>query len=191
MITVTDTAAVKVKELLDAEGQPELALRVAVRPGGCSGFSYEMFFDGDVDAEDQTVEQAGSPSSSIRPARRCSSAPRSTTRTACSRPGFSITNPNASRTCGCGSSFGQIRIRSEASAPCRSAAGQRQLDRVAHLILSNTASRRHQIAGGVGDEQQRLEVEFVGLHRRGGLLQRVVGVDLGVDEGHLVAEVLP
>ena len=48
MITLTDTAAVKVKELLDAEGEPELALRVAVRPGGCSGFSYEMFFDGDV-----------------------------------------------------------------------------------------------------------------------------------------------
>ena len=39
MITLTDTAAVKVKELLDAEGDAELALRVAVRPGGCSGFS--------------------------------------------------------------------------------------------------------------------------------------------------------
>ena len=45
MITLSDTAAVKVKELIDAEGDPELALRVAVRPGGCSGMSYEMFFD--------------------------------------------------------------------------------------------------------------------------------------------------
>jgi iron-sulfur cluster assembly accessory protein len=53
VITVTDTAAVKVKELLEAEGDLELALRVAVRPGGCSGFSYEMFFDGDVAADDE------------------------------------------------------------------------------------------------------------------------------------------
>ena len=59
MITLTDTAAVKVKELLDAEGNPELALRVAVRPGGCSGFSYEMFFDGDVAADDEQAEFGG------------------------------------------------------------------------------------------------------------------------------------
>ena len=54
MITLTDTAAVKVKELLEAEGATDLALRVAVRPGGCSGFSYEMFFDGDI-AEDLSL----------------------------------------------------------------------------------------------------------------------------------------
>ncbi|MGA1522003.1 MAG: HesB/IscA family protein, partial [Ilumatobacteraceae bacterium] len=46
MITLTDNAAVKVRQLLEAEGASDLALRVAVRPGGCSGFSYEMFFDG-------------------------------------------------------------------------------------------------------------------------------------------------
>ena len=86
MITLTDTAAVKVKELLAAEGEPGLALRVAVRPGGCSGFSYEMFFDGDIEAEDQQLStMTASASSSILPAPRCSSAPRSTTRTACSR----------------------------------------------------------------------------------------------------------
>jgi iron-sulfur cluster assembly accessory protein len=55
MITLTDTAAVKVKQLLEAEGATELALRVAVRPGGCSGFSYEMYFDGDVASDDQTL----------------------------------------------------------------------------------------------------------------------------------------
>ena len=55
MITLTDSAATKVKELLDAEGAAELALRVAVRPGGCSGFSYEMFFDGDIAGDDQTA----------------------------------------------------------------------------------------------------------------------------------------
>jgi len=52
MITVTESAANKVKQLLEAEGATELALRVAVRPGGCSGFSYEMVFDCDVAADD-------------------------------------------------------------------------------------------------------------------------------------------
>ena len=59
MITLTDNAAAKVKELIDAEGDDELALRVAVRPGGCSGFSYEMFFDTDVADDDLTVEYGG------------------------------------------------------------------------------------------------------------------------------------
>ena len=54
MITLTDTAASKVKNLIDEEGDDSLALRVAVRPGGCSGFSYEMFFDTDV-ADDDNV----------------------------------------------------------------------------------------------------------------------------------------
>ena len=56
MITLTESAAVKVKELLAAEGADDLALRVAVRPGGCSGFSYEMFFDGDIAADDEQAE---------------------------------------------------------------------------------------------------------------------------------------
>ena len=52
MITLTDTAADKVAQLIEAEGDDALALRVAVRPGGCSGFSYEMFFDTETDPED-------------------------------------------------------------------------------------------------------------------------------------------
>ena len=59
MITITETAAVKVKQLLEVEGATDLALRVAVRPGGCSGFSYEMFFDGDVAADDETLTFGG------------------------------------------------------------------------------------------------------------------------------------
>ena len=70
VITLTDSAAVKVKELLAAEGADDLALRVAVRPGGCSGFSYEMFFDGDIAADDEQASfgpTAWSRSSSTRP----------------------------------------------------------------------------------------------------------------------------
>ncbi len=105
MITITDTAAVKVKQLLEAEGATDLALRVAVRPGGCSGFSYEMFFDGDVASDDETltfggvrvvVDQASSQllvGASLDYSDGLQDA------------GFKINNPNASRTCGCGSSF--------------------------------------------------------------------------------------
>ncbi len=50
MITLTDSAASKVKELLKSEDAADLALRVAVRPGGCSGYSYEMFFEPDIAA---------------------------------------------------------------------------------------------------------------------------------------------
>ncbi|MCL4166461.1 UNVERIFIED_CONTAM: hypothetical protein GTU68_021019, partial [Idotea baltica] len=52
MITLTDNATSKVRTLIEAEGDEALALRVAVRPGGCSGFAYEMFFDTDISAED-------------------------------------------------------------------------------------------------------------------------------------------
>ena len=105
MITVTDNAALKVKELLDAEGQPELALRVAVRPGGCSGFSYEMFFDGVIVAEDEQTVQGG-----VKVVVDAASAQMLVGATldykdGLQQAGFSITNPNASRTCGCGSSF--------------------------------------------------------------------------------------
>ena len=109
MITLTETAAVKVKELLDAEGADDLALRVAVRPGGCSGYSYEMFFDGDVAADDEQAavrpRLVGARSSSTRRPPSSSSGARSTTTTASTDAGFKITNPNATRTCGCGQSF--------------------------------------------------------------------------------------
>jgi iron-sulfur cluster assembly accessory protein len=59
LIALTDSAATKVKQLIDAEGDSSLALRVAVRPGGCSGFSYEMFFDTDVATDDLAAEFGG------------------------------------------------------------------------------------------------------------------------------------
>jgi len=105
MITLTDTAADKVKQLITAEGDDALALRVAVRPGGCSGFSYEMFFDSDVATDDLTVEKAG-----VRVIVDPSSAQLLTGATldykdGLDQSGFAITNPNAQRTCGCGQSF--------------------------------------------------------------------------------------
>jgi iron-sulfur cluster assembly accessory protein len=105
MITLTDQAAAKVKDLIEAEGEPDLALRVAVRPGGCSGFSYEMFFDTDVAGDDVTVEHGG-----VRVVVDPSSAQLLTGavldyKDGLQQAGFSINNPNAQRTCGCGQSF--------------------------------------------------------------------------------------
>jgi iron-sulfur cluster assembly protein/iron-sulfur cluster insertion protein len=106
MITLTDNAASKVKELLAAEGAADLALRVAVRPGGCSGFSYEMFFDGDIAADDEQATYGDAVKVVVDPA--SSQLLQGATldyKDGLDQSGFAITNPNASRTCGCGSSF--------------------------------------------------------------------------------------
>ena len=94
-----------VKDLIEAEGEPNLALRVAVRPGGCSGFSYEMFFDTDVAADDNLVDYSG-----VRVVVDASSAELLQGATldykdGLQGAGFAIENPNAQRSCGCGKSF--------------------------------------------------------------------------------------
>jgi iron-sulfur cluster assembly protein/iron-sulfur cluster insertion protein len=109
VITLTDTAAVKVKELLEAEGATDLALRVAVRPGGCSGFSYEMFFDGDFAADDEKAVfgPVDGPVQVVVDADSAQLLEGATLdyKDGLNQAGFAITNPNATRTCGCGSSF--------------------------------------------------------------------------------------
>lgn len=105
LMSVTDAASAKVKELIQAEGNEELALRVAVRPGGCSGFSYEMFFDSDIAADD-TVDEAGG----VRVVVDSASAPylkgaSLDYKDGLQGAGFAINNPNATKSCGCGQSF--------------------------------------------------------------------------------------
>ena len=104
-ILLTDKAIAKVSELVKQEGNPELALRVAVRPGGCSGYSYEMFFDSEF-ADDDLMSQYGEVKVVVDP----SSAPLIMGATldfkdGLQGAGFSINNPNAQRSCGCGQSF--------------------------------------------------------------------------------------
>ena len=105
MITITDVAANKVSELIKQEGDDALALRVAVRPGGCSGFSYEMFFDTDVAPDDITTSYGDfrvvvDPSSA-----QLLDGATLDYKDGLPGAGFSINNPNAQRTCGCGQSF--------------------------------------------------------------------------------------
>ena len=105
MILLTDTATTKVKQLLEQEGEDGLALRVAVRPGGCSGFSYEMFFDSEVAGDDLTADYSGvkvvvDPSSA-----QLLSGATLDYKDGLQGAGFAIDNPNAQRSCGCGQSF--------------------------------------------------------------------------------------
>jgi iron-sulfur cluster assembly protein/iron-sulfur cluster insertion protein len=105
MIALTDTATSKVKQLMEAEGAPELYLRVAVRPGGCSGLSYEMFFDTEKAADDVT-EAYGEVLVVVDPASaQYLSGASLDYKDGLQDAGFTINNPNAQRTCGCGQSF--------------------------------------------------------------------------------------
>ena len=105
-VTLSDTASAKVAELLSQEeGGETLALRVAVKPGGCSGYSYEMFFDSEVVADDVVTEFG-----TVKVVVDAASAELLTGSTleysdGLQGAGFNIVNPNATRTCGCGSSF--------------------------------------------------------------------------------------
>ena len=102
----TEAAALKVKGLIDEEGNPDLMLRVFISGGGCSGFQYGFTFDESLGDGDTVVENCGvkllvDPMSfqylvgaEIDYAEDLQGAQ------------FIIRNPNANTTCGCGSSFG-------------------------------------------------------------------------------------
>ena len=105
VIALSDDATTKVAELLTEEGEEGLGLRVAVKAGGCSGFSYEMFFDSETSSDDH-VSIIGPVTVRVDSA----SAPHLTGATlnysnGLQGAGFSIDNPNAQRSCGCGQSF--------------------------------------------------------------------------------------
>jgi iron-sulfur cluster assembly accessory protein len=103
---ISDGAADKVRSLIEAEDTTdELSLRVAVRPGGCSGYSYEMFFDADV-ADDDVRTQHGGIQVVIDPASfQMLKGATLDYKDGLQGAGFAISNPNAQRSCGCGQSF--------------------------------------------------------------------------------------
>jgi len=104
-IEFSSQAADKVRQLISAEGNDDLKLRVFVVGGGCSGFSYGFTFDEDVSGEDAVVEREGVTllvdplsyqyllGSEIDYVENLQGAQ------------FVVTNPNAASTCGCGNSF--------------------------------------------------------------------------------------
>jgi iron-sulfur cluster assembly accessory protein len=102
---LTEMAAGKVKELLLEEGRDDIALRVAVQPGGCSGLRYAMYLDDQVSEKDQSEEQFG-----VRLVIDRMSVPYLAQATidfidTLEQSGFTIDNPAAQGGCACGHSF--------------------------------------------------------------------------------------
>ncbi len=104
-VSLTPAAALKVRALLDQEGRDDLRLRVAVQPGGCSGFQYQLFFDErsldgdadlDIDGVPVVVDRMSAP--------YLGGATIDFTDTI-EQQGFTIDNPNAGGGCACGNSF--------------------------------------------------------------------------------------
>jgi iron-sulfur cluster assembly accessory protein len=104
-VTLTETAAVKVRALLDQEGRDDLRLRVAVQPGGCSGLQYQLFFDeraldGDID-----INASGVPIVVDRMSAPYLGGATIDFTDTIEQQGFTIDNPNAGGGCACGNSF--------------------------------------------------------------------------------------
>lgn len=105
MIQLTENAAGKVKELLQEEGRSDIALRVAVQPGGCSGLRYAMYLDDQLTEKDETADQFG-----VRIVVDKMSVPYLSQATvdfvdSLEQSGFTIDNPAAQGGCACGNSF--------------------------------------------------------------------------------------
>lgn len=105
MITISDTASEKIKEMLEEEGTPDMFLRLGVKEGGCSGFSYGMGFDDEVNAGDQTMEMKGIKVVVDGDSVKYLNGLIIDFKESAMGGGFTIENPNATVTCGCGSSF--------------------------------------------------------------------------------------
>ena len=105
MVALTETAAGKVKELLEQEGRFDIALRVAVQPGGCSGLRYAMYLDDEMSDADEAAEQFG-----VRVVVDRMSIPylkeaKIDFVDSLEASGFTIDNPMATGSCACGHSF--------------------------------------------------------------------------------------
>ena len=105
MITVTDSAAKKVKSLIEESGFITPYLRVAVKGGGCSGLSYDLSFDTEKKANDTLAEDKGVKILVDNKSLLYLFGTELEFSDGLNGKGFHFINPNASRTCGCGESF--------------------------------------------------------------------------------------
>jgi iron-sulfur cluster insertion protein len=102
----TDSAAAKVKELIDEEGNPDLKLRVFINGGGCSGFQYGFTFEEDINDDDTKVEKGGVTLLVDPLSFQYLVGAEIDYTEGLQGSQFVIKNPNAKTSCGCGSSFG-------------------------------------------------------------------------------------
>jgi iron-sulfur cluster insertion protein len=104
-LVFTDSAAGKVKELVDEEGNPDLKLRVFVQGGGCSGFQYGFTFDEVVNEDDTEMKKNGVTLLIDAMSLQYLMGAEIDYKDDLQGAQFVIKNPNATTTCGCGSSF--------------------------------------------------------------------------------------
>jgi iron-sulfur cluster assembly accessory protein len=104
-VSLTDTAATKVKALLDQEGRTDLALRIAVQPGGCSGLRYQLFFDDRNLEGDDVLSYEGFNLVVDRMSVPYLGGATIDFVDTIEKQGFTIDNPNATGSCACGDSF--------------------------------------------------------------------------------------
>ena len=105
MLFVSETAKAKIEEIKLKDHKPEHFVRVTVNGGGCSGLSYKMDFDNELKSDDQVFEDNG-----VKVVTDLKSFLYLVNTTldfsdGLNGKGFYFSNPNASRTCGCGDSF--------------------------------------------------------------------------------------
>lgn len=101
----SDSAVAKVRELVEEEGNPDLKLRVFVTGGGCSGFQYGFSFDQSQDEEDTAIEKSGVTLLVDPMSYQYLVGATVEYQEGLQGSQFIVQNPNASSTCGCGSSF--------------------------------------------------------------------------------------
>src|SRR5215210_9094922 len=104
-LVFSDNAANKVKQLIEEEGNPELKLRVFVTGGGCSGFQYGFTFDEATNEDDTTMQKAGVTLLIDPMSLQYLAGAEIDYQENVEGAQFVIKNPNATSTCGCGSSF--------------------------------------------------------------------------------------
>ena len=105
LVVLSDTAAGKLRDLVAAENNPAIGLRVYVYSGGCSGFRYGMMLEDQPSGEDITVESKGIKVYVDQQSTQYIAGSEIDYLDTLMGAGFTVNNPNAVSACGCGSSF--------------------------------------------------------------------------------------
>jgi iron-sulfur cluster assembly accessory protein len=107
MVTMTDRAVRQLKSVMEKQGN-DIALRVYVTPGGCSGFSYGMALDSDVADDDKTFDHHGVKLVVDPFSLQYLEGAQVDYSDALMGGGFNVQNPNAAKSCSCGQSFDTV-----------------------------------------------------------------------------------
>ena len=117
LLTMTDEAKGQLRSVLDRQNKPEGALRVYVSPGGCSGFSYGMSLEDEIDPDDAVVEVDGVKVVVDEFSAQYLKGSLIDYEDSLMGGGFQVRNPNAVKSCACGQSF-DTAFGGGAAKPC-------------------------------------------------------------------------